>query len=165
MVTIRQSQIEDLPEIMKTYAIARSFMAAHGNPKQWGLTNWPPEELIRADITAGKSYLCIDNDEIAGVFYYDQGYDIEPTYRKIEDGSWMDDSPYGVIHRIAGNGKAKGIAHAAIRWACEQCSHLRIDTHPENIVMQNLLKKEGFMYRGIIHVFEDNDPRLAYEHP
>ena len=163
MVTIRKSQWEDLPEIMKTYAYARSFMAAHGNPNQWGMTNWPPEELIRSDISAGKSYVCIENDEIVGVFYYDQGDDIEPAYRKIEDGSWLDDSPYGVIHRIAGNGKAKGIGHAAIQWACEQCSHFRIDTHPANLVMQDLLKKEGLSYRGIIHVAEDNDPRIAFE--
>ena len=163
MITIRKSHLEELPEIMKTYEYARSFMAAHGNPNQWGATKWPPEDLIRADIAAGKSYVCIENDEIVGVFYYDQGDDIEPAYRTIEEGSWMDDSPYGVIHRIAGNGKVKGVAHAAIRWACQQCSHFRIDTHPANLVMQNLLKKEGLIYRGVIHVLEDNDPRIAFE--
>ena len=163
MITIQKAHIEDLPEIMKTYAFARSFMAAHGNPNQWGLKQWPPEELIRADIAAGKSYVCIENDEIVGVFYYDQGKDIEPAYGTIEDGAWQDDSPYGVIHRIAANGKARGIAHAAIQWACERCSHFRIDTHPANKVMQNLLVKEGLSYRGIIHIIEDDDPRLAYE--
>ena len=163
MITIRKSRTEDFPVIMDAYAYARAFMADHGNPTQWGATHWPPEELIRADIAAGKSYVCIENDEIVGVFYYDQGEDIEPAYRTIEDGSWMDDSEYGVIHRIAANGKAKGVGQAAIRWACEQCGHFRIDTHPANIVMQNLLKKEGMIYRGIIHVPEDDDPRIAYE--
>ena len=38
-----------------------------------------------------------------------------------------------------------------------------MDTHGDNKVMQNLLKKNGFVYCGIIHVEEDNDPRLAYE--
>ena len=38
-----------------------------------------------------------------------------------------------------------------------------MDTHGDNIVMQNLLKKLGFVYCGIIHVEEDDDPRLAFE--
>ena len=29
--------------------------------------------------------------------------------------------------------------------------------------MQNLLKKLGFSYRGIVYVKEDDDPHLAYE--
>lgn len=87
----------------------------------------------------------MQNDEIAGVFFYDQSDHIEPTYDQIEDGSWISDSPYGVIHRIAGNGKEKGIGHAAIQWAWKQCPHLRIDTHPDNTVMQNMLTKEGLM--------------------
>ena len=44
-----------------------------------------------------------------------------------------------------------------------RCRYLRIDTHGDNIPMQNLLKKLGFTQRGVIHVQEDNDPRLAYD--
>ena len=47
---IRFTAEEDLPRIMEIYVRARAFMAAHGNPKQWGLTGWPPAELIREDI-------------------------------------------------------------------------------------------------------------------
>lgn len=162
-ITIRKSVLEDLPEIMDTYACARRFMKAHGNPNQWGATNWPPGELIRADIAAGKSYVCMANGRVAGVFFYDQGENIEPTYRVIHDGAWMDNHAYGVIHRIAGNGIAKGIGHAVISWASRQCAHLRIDTHPDNTVMQNMLKKEGFLPCGIIYVQEDRDPRIAFE--
>ena len=75
----------------------------------------------------------------------------------------MDDAPYGVIHRIAANGKAKGVGHAVIAWARGQCAHLRIDTHGDNVVMQNMLRGEGFSYRGTIYVHEDNDPRMAFE--
>ncbi len=31
----------------------------------------------------------------------------DPTYQQI-DGAWLNDQPYGTIHRIAGNGKIKG---------------------------------------------------------
>ena len=52
---IRPSAIEDLDRIMEIYAGARAFMAAHGNPNQWGPTNWPPEQLIRQDIRNGQT--------------------------------------------------------------------------------------------------------------
>ena len=50
-----------------------------------------------------------------------------------------------------------------INWAFEKCGNLRIDTHGDNIVMQNLLKKLGFKHSGTIYVEEDNYPRLAFE--
>ena len=162
-IEIRKTTSEDLPQVMEIYRYAREFMAAHGNPDQWGRTNWPPESLIRTDIENGNSYVCLQDGEITGTFFYIQGRDIEPTYSQIDDGCWMDDSPYGVIHRIAANGKAKGVGHAVIEWARKRCAHLRIDTHNDNIVMQNMLKKEGFSHRGTIYVYEDHDPRMAFE--
>ena len=41
--------------------------------------------------------------------FFRQGVDIEPTYRVITDGAWQDDSAYGVVHRIAADGAAKGV--------------------------------------------------------
>ena len=160
---IRHSTEDDFAQIMKIYEYARHFMAEHGNPNQWGPTNWPPEELIHADIANGNSYVCIYENRIVGTFFFKHGKDIEPTYHEIEDGKWLDDSDYGVIHRLAGNGSVKGIGRFCIEWAFSQCHHLRMDTHPDNRVMQNLLKKNDFIYCGIIHVTEDNYPRLAYE--
>lgn len=161
---IRKTTQADLPRVMAIYARARAFMAEHGNPNQWGPTNWPPEALIRQDIQMGKGYVCTDEeDRVMGSFFFDFGADIEPTYRHIESGAWGEDSPYGVVHRIASDGSRKGIGEFCIRWAYGQCGHLRIDTHGDNVVMQNLLKKLGFEQRGIIYVVEDNDPRFAYE--
>lgn len=160
---IRHSTEEDVPRIMEIYAYARRFMAEHGNPNQWGATNWPPESLIRADIAAGSSFVCVCDGRVVGTFFFCQGEDVEPTYRVIEDGAWLDDSPYGVVHRVAGDGSEKGIGSFCIEWAFAQCGHLRMDTHGDNRVMQNLLKKLGFVHCGTIHVEEDDDPRLAYE--
>ena len=36
---IRRSTEQDFDRIMEIYAYARGFMAAHGNPNQWGPTN------------------------------------------------------------------------------------------------------------------------------
>ena len=161
---IRRSTEQDFDRIMEIYRIARQFMAEHGNPRQWGPTGWPPGDLIHADIRGGNSYVCINQEgKIIGTFFFTQGEQIEPTYRRITDGAWMDGSPYGVVHRIAGDGSEKGIGTFCIRWALAQCGHLRIDTHGDNTVMQNLLKKLGFVRCGTIFVEEDDDPRLAFE--
>ena len=160
---IRHTTEQDFERVMEIYAYARTFMEETGNPNQWGPTNWPPEDLIHEDICVGKSYVCVENGKVIGTFYLNFGEDIEPTYRVIEEGSWKDDSPFGVVHRIAGDGSVPGIGTFCLNWAFEQCGHLKIDTHTDNVVMQNLLKKLGFTYRGIIHVVEDNYPRFAYE--
>lgn len=160
---IRHSTEEDFHQIMKIYEYARRFMAEHGNPNQWGPTNWPPEALIHSDIAAGNSYVCTYEGKIVGTFFFNQGKDIEPTYDTIEDGAWLDDSPYAVIHRLAGDGSIKGIGSFCIEWALSQCPHLRMDTHGDNIVMQNLLQKNGLSHCGTIYVEEDSYPRLAYE--
>lgn len=160
---IRKTTEEDLGRVMQIYAHARAFMAEHGNPNQWGPRGWPPQHLIEADIAAGDSYVCTYEGRVVGVFYFVHGTDIDPTYRIIEDGAWVGDDTYGVVHRIASDGSVPGIGTACIEWAYEQCGHLRIDTHEDNVVMQNLLAKCGFVRCGIIHVVEDNYPRIAFE--
>ena len=161
---IRHSEEQDLGRMMEIYSFARKFMAEHGNPNQWGPTGWPPEDLIRQDIRNGNSYVCVNGKgKVIGTFFFLQGEDIEPTYREITDGAWLDDSPYGVVHRIAGDGSEKGIGAFCLNWAFEQCGHLRIDTHGDNTVMQSLLRKLGFVHCGTIFVEEDDDPRLAFE--
>ncbi len=163
-MNIRKTTEADFPQLMKIYARAREFMAQTGNPNQWGPNNWPPEELIQQDIKEGNSYVCInDADQILGTFYFIQGEDIDPTYKVIEDGAWMDDSVYGVVHRLAASGSEKGVGAFCLNWAFEQCKHLRVDTHPENKVMQSLLSKLGFTKCGIIYVVQDPHPRFAYE--
>ena len=160
---IRHATPADHGEIMEIYAYARKFMTEHGNPRQWAANSWPPADLIQQDIAEGKCYLCMDGDKIAAVFYYEYGKDIDPTYLNIEEGSWASDEAYGVVHRIAVAEGCRGAGSFCINWAFQQCGHLRIDTHGDNTVMQNTLKKLGFSQRGVIYVKQDNDPRIAYE--
>ena len=161
---IRNATESDVSRMMEIYAYARKFMAEHDNPRQWGLTNWPPEKLIHEDIRTERSYVCVDeNDRVIGAFFFDYGIDVEDTYEYIEDGEWIGDNNYGVIHRIAGDGSRKGIGEFCINWAYEQCGHLKMDTHDDNYVMQNLFKKLGFKRCGVIYIVEDSDPRVAFE--
>ena len=163
-MNIRNSTPDDFPRIMEIYSYARAFMADHGNPNQWGPTQWPPEDLIRQDIRDGNSYVCINEQgTVIGTFFFIFGEDIEPVYRRIDDGAWLDDGPYGVVHRLAGDGSEKGIGEFCLNWAFAQCGHLKVDTHSDNIVMQKLIRKLGFTHCGTIYVEEDDYPRLAFE--
>lgn len=161
---IRKSQETDLARMEEIYALARKFMKESGNPRQWGNNSWPPAGLLRKDVASGNSYVCVSEEgRVIGTFYFIFGPDIEPTYRKITEGEWKDMSPYGVIHRLAGDGSEKGIGAFCINWAYDRCRHLRIDTHTDNKVMQSLAERMGFVRCGTIYVVQDNDPRIAYE--
>ena len=157
MYRIRRAAMADLPRILEIYAYAREFMAKTGNPNQWKTSN-PPRETLEADIPAGNLYV-VEAQGIHGVFAYftEPG----PTYTYIEEGSWLEDTPYGTIHRVAGDGSG-GIFSAVLIFAEEQNSHVRIDTHHDNKVMQHVLEKHGFQRRGIIYL-ENGEPRIAYE--
>lgn len=156
---IRKAVLNDMDSVLNIYAFARTFMRAHGNMVQW-VNGYPQREVIEKDIQKGELYLCIEGDEICAVFFFRLGED--PTYQVIEDGEWLNQAPYGVVHRIASNQKVKGAASVCLNWAFEQCHNLKIDTHESNIPMQNLLKKNGFQRCGIIHL-PDGSPRIAFQ--
>ena len=158
---IRPAQNQDFKEILMIYAYARKFMAEHGNPTQWGSTS-PREEVLRNDIRQQQLYV-IENDakdKILGVFALIIGED--PTYQRIEQGSWKDESLYGTLHRVASAPGAHGILEQALDFSSGKITHLRIDTHEDNEVMQHLILKNGFEKRGIIYT-DDGSPRFAYE--
>ncbi len=157
MYRIRKAGMEDLDCILEIYHQARAFMARTGNPKQWG-NHYPSVSLLNADIQGEKLFV-VEDGTIHGVFAFFTEPD--PTYAYIEDGTWLDDSPYCTIHRVAGDGSG-GVFSAVLTFALEHSSHLRIDTHSDNQVMQHVLEKHGFRRRGIIYL-EDGDPRIAYE--
>lgn len=159
-VLIRPAGLEDLPLVMEIYDYARAFMRANGNVTQW-VNGYPSEELIRQEIQDGHSFVCTDGDgEIVGTFCFILGDD--PTYQQIYDGAWLNDEPYGVIHRMGTNGKRKGIAEACLNWSFQHSNNIRVDTHRDNLVMQHILEKNGFKRCGIIYV-RDGTERIAYQ--
>ena len=155
---IEKATLSQLPQIMAIYANARQFMAQNGNPDQWG-TAYPSEAMIRQDILNGKCYVNSCGDRIRAVFYF--AVEADPTYGYIE-GAWLNDEPYGVIHRIAVGESGKGVAAECFAFASERCENIRIDTHEKNIPMQRCLAKNGFTRCGIIYL-ENGDPRIAYQ--
>lgn len=157
---IRRTKQEDLPQVMKIYEYAREFMRAQGNQTQW-INGYPSEELIRQEIIEGHSFVCTSEEgEIQGTFCFILGED--PAYEHIYEGAWLNDEPYGVIHRLATAGKQGGLAKACLEWCAKRCTNLRVDTHRDNLVMQHILEKHGFCRCGIIYV-KNGTERIAYQ--
>lgn len=156
--TVRKANKEDLFRIQEIYAYARNFMAETGNPNQWGRTN-PPLVQLEEDIAKGDLYVLTGESKIHGVFYFYIGED--PTYHRIEGGQWRSNTPYGTIHRIAGDGSG-GILRTAVEFGKRHIGHLRIDTHEDNKIMQKAVAKQGFQRRGIIYI-ANGSPRIAYD--
>lgn len=160
-MTIRLAKAEEKDEILSIYDSARVFMRESGNPNQWA-GKYPDEDTVLRDIENEKLYVCTENNDILAVFFYTVG--IDPTYLKIYDGEWLDDEPYGVIHRIAVSDKArgKGVAKVCFDFAYDKCGNVKIDTHRDNIPMQRALEKNGFTRCGIIYL-ANGDERIAYQ--
>ena len=155
---IRPARPEELSSVCKLYEQAQSYMSAHGNPSQWG-TAYPPVTLVEEDIRRGFCHVCVEKGEILGVFSWIPGPD--PTYAAIE-GSWHGAGAYTVVHRLAVGVYRRGVASACLSFAKERSSMVRIDTHEDNLPMQETIRRSGFSLCGVIHV-EDGSPRLAYD--
>ena len=158
-MNIRQATLEDLSDILTVYDNARAYMREQGNATQWD-GGYPQEALLREDIAEKKLYVCEEAGEILAVFYYAYGDD--PTYLKIYEGNWLNDQPYGVLHRIAVNAKGRGVATFCYDFCLPQCKNLKIDTHRDNLPMQGSLAKNGFFRCGIIYL-ASGDERIAYQ--
>ncbi|MDO4198517.1 MAG: tRNA (adenosine(37)-N6)-dimethylallyltransferase MiaA [Erysipelotrichaceae bacterium] len=158
MFEIRKTTYEDLKRIEEIYAAARQKMRDIGNYSQWN-NNYPSVSVVEEDIEKGNSYVVTDNDKVVATFAFIIGED--PTYKKI-DGKWLNDLPYGTVHRIASDKGVKGIMPFVIDYVKRSGYDIRIDTHEKNSVMIHQILKCGFKYCGII-ITDDGTPRNAYQ--
>lgn len=166
---VRKATYEDVPELMEVFGKAREIMRASGNMHQWS-DGYPSEEIIRKDIEEGVCYVHCDrklNEEtgkreerIIATMAFIPGPD--PTYAKIHNGQWIDESPYYVIHRIAAAEPGHNVAFMLLDWAFLQTGNIRIDTHKDNVIMQHILAKQGFTHCGTIYL-ANGDPRETYQ--
>lgn len=159
-MNIRLAKETDFETIMNIYENARNFMKQNGNPNQWK-DDYPPKNLIKKDIKEHKFLRVVENNEseICGVFYFKIG--VDETYKNI-DGKRINESEYGVIHRIAGNGKMHNFFETVLEYCLTLTDHIRIDTHRDNKIMISLLLNHGFVRTGIIYC-DTGEAREAFE--
>ena len=155
---IRLATNADLRRIFEVYAVARQLMRDSGNPHQWGDT-FPPHDLLRSDIPQGQLYVVERDGVIHAAFALVFGED--PSYGSIE-GTWRSDAPYATIHRLGSDGTG-GIFAEVIAFCRRKSPYLRIDTHHDNRVMQHIVVQHGFRESGVVYMFDDGTPRIAYE--
>ena len=157
-MNISNADIRQLDLILEIYQNARDFMSKNGNAHQWA-GGYPSKELIISDIEQGKLYVIECDGKIEGVFYFASEKD--PAYEYIE-GSWLNQLPYSVIHRVASAGNRGGILKAAVNFCLGFCDNIKTDTHENNTVMQGALSKLGFIKCGTIFL-ENGEKRIAYQ--
>ena len=158
---IRLAETKDLDAVEQVYAAARAYMAASGNPHQWGDSGYPHRDLLEEDIEKMRLYVIEENGAVHAVFAFMLGDD--PTYAYIEDGQWPNSKPYGTVHRIASDGQIKGMFTRAFDFCRSKIDEVRIDTHHDNKTMQHVVAKHGFKRCGIIFL-ENGAPRIAYQY-
>lgn len=161
----RQSTRNDLNEIMHIIKQAQEYFKGAGID-QWQ-DGYPQLELMEEDIDKNRSYVLLEEQKICGIMSI--LFDGEKDYDQIYEGRWLTDGKYAAIHRIAVDTKQKGRGFASfmIEKAQELClgkniHSIKVDTHRDNIVMQKMLKKQGFEYCGVIYL-EDMSERIAFE--
>ena len=157
---IRKAELKDLTKLNELYEAARRYMRENGNPDQWG-TGYPNDEIIIEDIKSGVLY----TDEGVNFAFVLMGE--EEAYKTIYEGKWLNNEPYLTLHRVAGNGKVKGVFSQIFEFSLEKMkeaglSNLRIDTHEKNLTMQNAVTRQGFVRCGSVKLREGE--RIAYQY-
>ncbi|CAR30027.1 KLTH0H00198p [Lachancea thermotolerans CBS 6340] len=167
MLFIRKAAIGDLSDITNIIESAKIFLKSQ-NIDQWQ-NGYPNQEQARVDIAGGQCYVLICNNEVAAVGTITT--DVDPSYTTIQ-GSWRKDSrkSYASLHRLAVSERFRGkhLAQELLSGMIMKCKELgfvdvRVDTHKQNKVMQALLVKNYFEYRGVIYKNENRSSRNAYQ--
>ena len=157
--TIRLAESSDMSAIMQVMDAAKQIMRASGNLHQW-VNGYPSEAVIAADIEKHVGYVVEDAGRVVAYFAFIPSP--EPTYTQIYEGTWLNDEPYYVIHRLASLPDVHGIWDSVVFWAFDRTNTLRVDTHRDNHIMQYNFLKHGFEYCGIIYLASGAE-RLAYQ--
>lgn len=159
----RKSTDRDIQQIMFIIEQAKVGLKSQ-EIDQWQ-NGYPNKDSILEDIHQGDSYVIEDDGAIIATCMISDEKD--PNYAHIEDGSWLQDGSYRVVHRVATHPLYKGKNIASLLLSNAETMvpaviSLRADTHEKNLSMQRLLDKNGFTYCGIVYV-SDGTRRKAYE--
>ena len=156
---IRPATPADVEAILAVYEASRRYMRATGNLTQWN-DGYPARADVEADLAAGNCYVGELAGRVVMAFAFIIGDD--PTYRLIEEGAWLNDRPYGTIHRLGSNGARGGMLAACVEYCFERIDNLRLDTHRDNRPMLTAVERLGFTRCGIIYC-RDGSPRIAFQ--
>lgn len=161
---IRKTQQKDIEQIAEIFQDARVSLAKLSVPQWQG--PYPARCEAIQDMMNDIGYVAEKDGRVVGYAAFQTK--VDKNYLYIE-GKWLNDAPYMSIHRscVLSTYKRQGIMRAffnlAVSLAKEKgIDNLRIDTHKDNIAMNQAIVSFGFTYCGVIYV-EDKTARNAYQ--
>ncbi len=163
-INFRPATLADLDWVENMVEDAKvRLAAAHINQWQSG---YPNRESLSSDVERGYGRVVECNGRV--VAYGALTYDGENAYNNLTDGSWLTplDQPYATIHRLCvaqsdvGRGFGRTFMLMAEQEASAKVASLRVDTHPDNHTMQQLIGSLGYHYCGVVRY---ESIRYAYE--
>lgn len=159
---IEKAKLTDLSEIVAVIESARAFLKAQ-EIDQWQKSAYPAAADVRSDIENNVAYVLKVDGKVAAYAAVMTGFD--PAYDLIH-GAWRNDShDYVTVHRMAvstafrGQALGKGFLTSVFE-TFSTYQDFRVDTHPDNQIMQHILTKLGFEKCGVV-MFEG--ARWAYQ--
>jgi RimJ/RimL family protein N-acetyltransferase len=166
-IKIRKAKLSELEQIDRILASGREYLHARGLP-QWQNGYGPTRSMAEEDIRRGDGYVLEAGGVICGYAAMVGG--IEESYANIR-GEWDEThKKYITIHRVAINASSRstglsgpfmrGLIKIAIR---RKFRDIRIDTYPRNEIMQRVILRAGFTYRGTVQMPIPDGERLAYQ--
>lgn len=166
---IRLANLNDLQSIMEIVTDAVKLLKDN-KVNQWQ-NGYPNIEVITKDINSKNLYVYCDNEKVVGFAYISS--EEETSYEVIYNGSWLQKGKYIVVHRIA---VKKEYLNKKIAWKLlteavniarsNKIRSIRVDTHRDNLIMNNFLKKFGFTKCGeifLVNYIDSDKLRIAYE--
>ena len=158
----RKATAEDIDAVAQIMAAASGRLGAAG-VDQWQ-RGYPNRESVERDVEQGVGMVLCEGTTI--LTYGAVIFTGEPAYDDLTGGEWLRMGDYACVHRLCvneifvGMGFSKRFMEAAEAMAAERVKSIRIDTHPDNLIMQGLVRSMGYTYCGDV-VIESR--RLAYE--
>ncbi len=163
MYMLEPAKMEEAELCNEILDMGRKFQREQGFV-QW-TDDYPSIDTIREDIEKNRGYVLKEDGIIAAYMTVDFGG--EPAYGRLE-GAWISDGPYVVVHRMAfdrdfrGRGLTDVVFHEIESLSLQKgVTSIRMDTGFENLRMQHVLEKHGFVKCGVVHY--EGSGRIAYE--
>ena len=163
-ISCRCAELSDIADIMLIVRQARNSLKKF-RVDQWQ-GDYPTEEIIRGDIERQECYAVCYGERIAAFFVLTEAP--EPCYDELTDGKWHSSGKYCTVHRsaVASEFRGSGMSDRMLGFAADiargkQAEAIRIDTHRKNKAMLQLLKRNGYAYRGNVLVTSEpgHDPK------
>jgi GNAT superfamily N-acetyltransferase len=167
MINIRRAKANDIEKILAVLESGRVFLQSQG------LSQWQgghgPSQRVEKEIANNWGYVFVLQEDICGYAALVEG--VDECYTNIKEGCWDSScEKYISIHGVAicDEFRGKGFAGLFMRQLIETVQgmgycDIRIDTHPLNEIMQKVILRAGFVYRGMVEFNIPDGERRAYQ--